>query len=944
MPSSISYATTFAWRRGASRRDADAGRGNALRMITIARVLGPRGLGAPLLGRLALPAFLAVLLGYGGLFAYHMLANFDIVNLVRDTLIDDAFYYFEIARNLAAGKFSTFDGGITRTNGYHPAWLLLITPFYWVFDIESALFGIKALEIMLIAGGVCLLAVALRLAQLPWILLFAMLPALYCQRGMITGMEAALGAFFLGGTLLAAVLFARDPRQWRWLLAGVAFLLPWVRLEYVAIALFVTGGLALGAARRCTPSMWGGHTRPASCGGAARLPAAFLPFVAAIAGALAYVLYNGAVFGGVLPVSAAAKLADGLGPGSGAGAGWEEIGGWLAAAEPHVAVVAELCGYMLVVWGIARFRGWGNEAICLFAILLTVLAFSVENLAARTLVGSLYETSTQQYTYWYWVPGYLVAGLLVPIRCCVAIFLLRRLVPARWRNWRRTAVVAVGAAGVAAAYDPYQLTDPFRRVTEQRHSSRVAGTWPLAWEAAAFEPMLPEGAVLGAWDAGAIGYFAETPVVNLDGFANSYGYMRTDADKWALWLRRGGVPEFGVTHLVNVAPRRRTRGVAQVDYVGRGEGPGMLQLWPNGNQLRSSRSWRLIASPARGADGRHTGYRVIRHGRLVQVFVPACSARAAATNVPEMLVFAWREEAESRSERRLWLRPRSTPLGYCTETFLLPHGAETAAEILVDGTTVDRVVAEVPPLLRTRSGTTGYYYALHVVQRRLLWIREPAMDQPLDVRAERLKCYRRMPSRNFLHVYPAARSTLRQTERELGYIDLDGLLSNGRRSAGRRCLAEVELPAARIRQIVTGELVQGKRTWQAGIDGLALRPADIDEFLRAAVRILRTEGGDVYYHEDERKLLYVREGRADGAERSAGCAAEPVFAHVHPQRAGELPAGRRQYGFANYDFDFGMVGFVAGDRCFVAVQLPAWQVSHLVTGVAGGSPHIWHAG
>ena len=39
---------------------------------------------------------------------------------------DDAFYYFQIARNLATGHGSTFDG-IHLTNGYHPLWLLLCT-------------------------------------------------------------------------------------------------------------------------------------------------------------------------------------------------------------------------------------------------------------------------------------------------------------------------------------------------------------------------------------------------------------------------------------------------------------------------------------------------------------------------------------------------------------------------------------------------------------------------------------------------------------------------------------------------------------------------------------------------------------------------------------------------------------------------------------------------
>ena len=108
-----------------------------------------------------------------------MLERFDLVNLLRDVNGDDSFYYFQIAYNMAEGKFSTFDGGITETNGYHPLWLFMIVPFYWVFDKETALFAIKAFEIMLVASGVSLVAVAARLARLPYILLLAVLPALY---------------------------------------------------------------------------------------------------------------------------------------------------------------------------------------------------------------------------------------------------------------------------------------------------------------------------------------------------------------------------------------------------------------------------------------------------------------------------------------------------------------------------------------------------------------------------------------------------------------------------------------------------------------------------------------------------------------------------------------------------------------------------------------------
>ena len=192
-----------------------------------ARCLNPRGVTLPSRPRNALfVLFIAGILAYGAGFAWYMLARFDLINLIRDVSTDDAFYYFQIARNLAEGKFSTFDGGITRTNGYHPLWLFLITPFYWIFDKEAALFAIKAFEIMLVAGGVALVTAAARLACLPWVLMFAALPMLYQQRALLLGMEAAAALFMLSLFILTACLFARSPARWKWPLAAVAFACP----------------------------------------------------------------------------------------------------------------------------------------------------------------------------------------------------------------------------------------------------------------------------------------------------------------------------------------------------------------------------------------------------------------------------------------------------------------------------------------------------------------------------------------------------------------------------------------------------------------------------------------------------------------------------------------------------------------------------------------------
>jgi hypothetical protein len=45
---------------------------------------------------------------------------------------DDAYYYFSVARNLVTREMLSADG-ITLTNGFHPLWLFVITPIYFLF-------------------------------------------------------------------------------------------------------------------------------------------------------------------------------------------------------------------------------------------------------------------------------------------------------------------------------------------------------------------------------------------------------------------------------------------------------------------------------------------------------------------------------------------------------------------------------------------------------------------------------------------------------------------------------------------------------------------------------------------------------------------------------------------------------------------------------------------
>ncbi len=85
----------------------------------------------------------------GGLTLRLIVAWMPVPTLVRHTLPDDAFIYFVIARNIAAGLGATFDG-VVLTNGFHPLWALLLTPIFGVFSS-----GDLPVHLALTASAIC---------------------------------------------------------------------------------------------------------------------------------------------------------------------------------------------------------------------------------------------------------------------------------------------------------------------------------------------------------------------------------------------------------------------------------------------------------------------------------------------------------------------------------------------------------------------------------------------------------------------------------------------------------------------------------------------------------------------------------------------------------------------------------------------------------------------
>jgi 4-amino-4-deoxy-L-arabinose transferase-like glycosyltransferase len=155
---------------------------------------------------------------------------------------EDGYYYLQIARNAAEGRGSTFDG-VTRTNGYHPLWVLTLVPVLWAFpETDAGQRAAVALQALLLAAGVVVLYRLLRrhAGRLPAALGAALWLAVVFRAG-VSGLEFALHALLVMG---AAWVYAQrssgraGPRAN--LLLGVLLALAFLaRLENAALAAVV---------------------------------------------------------------------------------------------------------------------------------------------------------------------------------------------------------------------------------------------------------------------------------------------------------------------------------------------------------------------------------------------------------------------------------------------------------------------------------------------------------------------------------------------------------------------------------------------------------------------------------------------------------------------------------------------------------------------------------
>ena len=882
--------------------------------------------------------FLGAILAYGAAFAWYMIDRFDLVNLIRDVNYDDAFYYFQIASHMAGGEFSTFDGGITRTNGYHPLWLFMITPLYWAFDKTEVLFAIKAFEIMLVAGGVALIAGAARVARLPWILLFAALPTLYWNTTLFKGMEAAAAAFLLGLFLLTLCLFARAPTRWRWLLAAVAFALPLVRLEYVAISTAATGALCLleWSYRGRVPL----GERPRSL----LSVRAGVPFLASVAGLLMYFVYNAIVFGGILPVSAAVKALW-------MQHAWERDGGYsltenfhdvlqMDAFDKEVPLALVPCGLLFLVWWCTR-RTRAREDQLLLAFLVGVFGLAAGHLAKFAQSVLFVHPQFGGLHPWYFVPAYLMEVVVVPACCYVAIWFIRRSIapkPLRKSRILSLGIVMIGAVFLFAKFD---FAAPFRIVDFQRQALHN-GYAHLYMDTMVMNRLLSQDSVIGSWDSGVHGYFSRFPVVNLDGLVNSYKFLSSVRALRSPFLGLYGeaaplnetvsmlLQRYRITHCANVMESSSVR-----------HGTVLFErVWSNAKKELNFRIWRcnwlqtaedevdrsewFWERMAPHFERQTDGVGLFVDGRVAQAFAKDCTP-------DKLAAWTW-GPAYEETVFTPWTK---TSIGFCTRAVVLPHDAPPtvrAAAMTKDEYLANRVGERLPAI---RSN-----FDVYLVENRLVYVKERCGQDDVDARF-------------FLHVDPVVPDDLPGPRRRHGFDNLDFRFDQYGWKLEGTCLVEVPLPEYGIAAIRTGQYMVTEEgfhhIWKGEIRVVlphdappAVRAAAMtkDEYLanRVGERLPAIRSNfDVYLVEN--RLVYVKErcGQDDVDAR--------FFLHVDPVVPDDLPGPRRRHGFDNLDFRFDQYGWKLEGTCLVEVPLPEYGIAAIRTGqymvTEEGFHHIW---
>ena len=190
----------------------------------------------------------------------------------------------------------------------------------------------------------------------------------------------------------------------------------------------------------------------------------------------------------------------------------------------------------------------------------------------------------------------------------------------------------------------------------------------------------------------------------------------------------------------------------------------------------------------------------------------------------------------------------------------------------------------------------------------------------------------------FLHIIPENPDDLPEDRREAGFAHRGFAFAHQGGHFDGKCLATIPLPDYPLKEMRTGQHIPG----QGNLWSVELIAAPDYAQLRAdyaALAAAEPAARDYFalYWQDNR-LLYRRETCA-AADTAAG-----FFLHIVPEDVADLPADRRDAGFAHGGFDFVRRGGHFDGKCLAAVPLPGYPIKEMRTGqFVPGQGDLWSA-
>ena len=434
-------------------------------------------------------------------------------------LYDDAYYYLGVAKHLAIEGTSTFDG-IHATNGYHPLWCALLVPV--VAAIRDPGLAVRAVGLLWFALAACVpfaawWAFRRRLGDeaAAWAAIVAALePWIALALARPNGLETPLYALAILAVAGAAdrLLGRERPPS----IAGSALLGGLVGAS--VLARLDAGALAVAAAVLIA-------TRGTKAWGA-RAAALRLAVVTSVALAVAgpSLAWNEAKFGSVLPVSGrvvaleAARERAALG-GAASPAHLARRARYALADIP--ASIARRAALGVPGESLVARAGWAS-GLAAVAVLIAAGAAAWRKRCPCapspgdpvTLLVLFAAIHYAAYALWLWTPGEDVYRAYYFLPEILLASLL-----AGWWLARAGKTFAVVVCAILALHLVVE-SERYLRLLDT-HPGRVADRFIYGW----IKEQLPENAVLGARDAGKLGWFSGRTVVDLDGLIGDAAFV-----------------------------------------------------------------------------------------------------------------------------------------------------------------------------------------------------------------------------------------------------------------------------------------------------------------------------------------------------------------------------------------------------------------------------------